>query len=358
MKGDDLEALADRIAEGEAVDWDDLIAHSPRTDRTLLAQLRTLAEIVHVHRSADDASDGVVEPSLPPKPSIGQWGHLELLERLGSGAYGEVYRAWDPRLEREVALKLLWTRAGRQTRRVIHEARRLAKIRHPNVPIVHGARIVDDRVGLWSELIEGRTLDELVTWLGPLSAEEAAQICCAVCSALTAAHSAGLLHLDIKAQNVIRARGGRIVLLDFGAGGELWSVAASPAVAGTPAYLPPEILAGEAPTVRSDIYSLGVLLYFLVTGAFPIPGNSLGEIREAHRRSERIQLRDLRPDLTSGFTRIVERALSPRPDARFATAAECQRALEQYSSVRDAPGAERSRESRRRSGLLGWFRRL
>jgi serine/threonine-protein kinase len=358
VKGEDLEALADRIAEGEAVDWDHLIAQSPLADRTLLAQLRTLSEIVHVHRTAEEPSLGVVEPSQPPRPSIGQWGHMQLLERLGSGAYGEVYRAWDPRLEREVALKLLWTHAGRQTRRVIHEARRLAKIRHPNVPIVHGARVVDDRVGLWSELIEGRTLDELVTWLGPLSADEAAHICSAVCSALTAAHSAGLLHLDIKAQNVIRARGGRIVLLDFGAGGELWNVAARPAVAGTPAYLAPEIFIGEAPSVRSDIYSLGVLTYFLVTGTFPMPGNSLEEIREAHRRSDRIQLRDLRPDLTSGFSHIVERALSPRPDARFATAAEFQRALERYSSIRDASAAERSRESRRRSGLLGWFRRL
>ena len=340
MKPDELEVIADRISDDQAIDWDRILTDSAPSERPLLAQLQTLASIAHLHRSTppiEDQAHRTSDEPRPPRASIGRWGHLELLEPLGHGTYGEVYRAWDPRLDRQVALKVLRAHPGAVDRRVIHEARLLAKIHHPNVPTIYGGRMVDGRVGLWSELIEGHTLNALVEYLGPLGAEEAAHVGIAVCGALSAAHAHGLLHRDIKAQNVMRARGGRIVLMDFGAGGEV-----APAdgergrsFAGTPVYLAPEVLANRRTSIRSDIYGLGVLLYYLVTGHFPIEGDSLPAVRDAHACQRRIALQVLRPDLPKSFVRVVECACALDPDARFATAAELQGALEEASGFRD-----------------------
>ena len=144
-----------------------------------------------------------------------------MLERVGEGAFGEVYRAWDTRLDREVALKLLrrqdWSHAG-DASAVIDEGRMLAQVRHPNVVTVHGADRIAGRVGLWMEFIHGRTLEQLLHERGPFGAGEATLIGLDVCRALSAVHRAGLLHRDIKAQNVMREDGGRIVLMDFGTG--------------------------------------------------------------------------------------------------------------------------------------------
>lgn len=338
MKPEELEVIADRISDGKAVDWERLLSESSPQERPLLAQLQTLASIADVHRPSSaqgDASEPMADEPRPPGTSIGRWGHLELLERLGEGTYGEVYRAWDSRLDREVALKILGAQPRPAERRVIHEARLLAKVRHPNVPIIYGGRIVDGRVGLWTELIEGHTLNTLMDFLGPFDAEEATHIGVAVCGALSAAHARGLLHRDVKAQNVMRARGGRIVLMDFGAGGEL----APPepgrgrSIAGTPVYLAPEVLTDRRTSVRTDIYGLGVLLYYLVTGRFPVEGDSLPAVRDAHACQRRTALQELRPDLPKPFVRVVERACAPDPAGRFATAAELQRALEHFLTI-------------------------
>ena len=128
-------------------------------------------------------------------------------------------------------------------------------------------------------------------------------------------HRAGLIHRDIKARNVMREEGGRIVLMDFGAGRDLQSREARPlSVAGTPMYMAPELLAGQPATPSSDLYSLGVLLYHLVTGEFPVEAQTMGELRAAHVAGRRRHLRDVRPDLPLAFIQAVERA--PRPRCR------------------------------------------
>src|SRR5205085_8903612 len=119
-----------------------------------------------------------------------------------------------------------------------------------------------------------------------------------LCGAVAAVHRAGLLHRDIKAQNVMRAVGGRIVLMDFGGGGMLDDRRSFDGhLAGTPLYLAPEILAGETASVAGDVYGLGVLLYHLVTLKYPVQGNDLEEIGAAHRKGDLVPLSDLRPDL-------------------------------------------------------------
>jgi eukaryotic-like serine/threonine-protein kinase len=250
------------------------------------------------------------------------WGHLQVLEQIGRGGFGRVFRAWDPTLAREVALKLVRVPDEQRVNALdlLHEGRLLARIRHPNVVTVYGAQRVDHEVGLWMELVRGRSLVTLVQKDGPLSADEATVIGITLCRAVAAVHAAGLLHRDIKAHNVMREAGGRIVLMDFGAGRDVRHVAATGGAQGTPLYMAPEIVAGGAASPASDLYSLGVLLYFLVTASYPVVGRTLPEIAVAHGLGHRRLLADLRPDLPERFIRVVERAVSIDPAARFTSA--------------------------------------
>jgi TolB-like protein/Tfp pilus assembly protein PilF len=223
-------------------------------------------------------------------------------------------------------------------RRVLEEGRLLARVRHPNVIAVYGADVRDGRVGLWMEFVEGETLEGRLHREGPLSAREALLVGIELCGALAAVHQAGVVHRDVKAQNVMREAGGRLVLMDFGAGEESTPRGgAFPSFAGTPLYLAPEMFFGEAATPQSDIYSVGVLLHHLVTGGYPMAAQSLEELRAAHRAGRRTLLRDARPDLPGAFVDAVERALTPSPNARFLTVGEMAGALE--DALRPAPSS-------------------
>ena len=174
------------------------------------------------------------------------------------------------------------------------EARRLARVRHSRVVTVLGVEQVDGQVGIWMELLKGQTLDALVRANGPLNAHEAALIGADVCSALAAVHRAGLLHRDVKAHNVVREHGGRIVLMDLGAGREIDQTSSE--LTGTPLYLAPELLDGGAATIASDLYGVGALLFFLTTETLPVMAGTVGELKQAHRQGRRRALRDVRPE--------------------------------------------------------------
>jgi len=293
--------LAAAVSDGSDIDWDRAEASAAdEGERAVVMQLRRLAALKQAAK----------EQALT-------WGPLDIREEVGSGSFGTVYRAWDSRLEREVALKLLNGDASgsEAATTFLNEGRLLAKLRHPNVVTVHGADRHDGVVGIWMEFVSGRTLKELIQEHGPFGSYEAALIGRDLCRALTAVHQQGYLHRDIKAQNVMREAGGRIVLMDFGTGAALASDGVH-ALAGTPAYLAPELLGGEPASVLSDIYSLGVLLYHLVTDRFPVNARSLDEFRQRHAASERTLLRDARPDLNDGFVRAVDAALATRPEDR------------------------------------------
>src|SRR5262245_54408272 len=174
-------------------------------------------------------------------PAIGSWADLSLVERLGGGSFGDVYRAWDRHLEREVALKLLRLAEvsdDPQSSRIVREGRLLARVRHPNVISVHSVEIHEGRVGLCMELIRGRTLEDVLQKRGRFSAREAALVGIDLCRALAAIHGSGLIHRDVKAQNVMREDGGRTVLMDLGTSRETQATQhALPDLAGTPLYL-------------------------------------------------------------------------------------------------------------------------
>jgi serine/threonine-protein kinase len=263
---------------------------------------------------------------------------------VSGGTFGDVYLARDTALDRDVALKLLRQRARAESlaSQFLAEGRLLARVAHPNVITVYGAESVDGRVGLWMEFIRGLTLEDVLRQHGAFSAREATFIGLDLCRALAAVHATGLVHRDVKAANVMREQGSRIVLMDFGAGGDLETSGDGEQMAGTPLYLAPEIFAGRAATVRSDLYSLGVLLYRLTTGAYPVAGATLADLAAAHRAGRFVRLRDARPNLPDGFVHVVERALSPSPEQRFESAGAMEQALAGWLggiAAADAPTA-------------------
>jgi serine/threonine-protein kinase len=198
--------------------------------------------------------------------------------------------------------------------------------------VVHGAERIDGRAGIWTEYIRGETLAAEIARRGPLAGDEAARIGADVCAALAAVHAAGLLHRDVKAQNILRDAAGRIVLGDFGTGIELAEDAgvSDPQIAGTPLYLAPEIIDGTPATIASDLYAVGVLVYFLVTGGYPVRGRTLAEIKRAHGARERTPVGDARPDLPQGLIEVIDRLLDPEPAHRYETAAAVEAALRRW----------------------------
>ena len=321
-----IRQLAAAVADGLPVDWRQAETTSDdESERAVVQQLRLLASLADVHRTgeatvADDGWSG--SGSMPHEGDTEptQWGPLEIRELVGSGGYGTVYRAWDPQLHREVALKLLNDDRASDPifqQSVIAEGRRLARVRHQNVIAVYGADSNSGRVGFWMEFLEGQTLKQWLDSQGALNSREATLIGIELCRALAAVHAAGLVHRDVKAQNVMREAGGRTVLMDFGTGSETGQRAR---LAGTPLYMAPELFTGSIPSHSSDIYSLGVLLFYLVSNEFPVAGATLDVIKRAHAAGTRRTVRDVRPDLPSAFVRVVDRALSPDPAARPATA--------------------------------------
>jgi hypothetical protein len=340
---DPLSKLSASIADGEAIDWDEVRALAGDEDiRHLLEHLRIVAGVAEVHRSQvaetiDASLAPVRDPALTATAAAEpqRWGHLLLIRKIGEGAFGEVFEALDTWLDHPRALKLLKPEVANRASapQILHEARKLVRVRHPNVVMVHGADSHDGRVGFWMDLIEGQTLEQRVRE-GRLSAGEAIYVGQELCRALAAVHHANLLHRDIKAQNVMRASdGGRIILMDFGAG-EFRDVPTAGRPQGTPLYLAPELTTGGSATVQSDIYALGVLLYYLVTGRFPVEGKSLTDLVLAHAQRSRRHLRDARPDLPDSFVTVVERAIDPDPARRFQSAGDFHAALEEPDVIR------------------------
>jgi eukaryotic-like serine/threonine-protein kinase len=320
MSGNNDEPLlsaASQITSGVPVDWNKVQNQVTTPDEAAVAaELRSLERFAQVNETT---------------PAT--WGRFQIISEIGRGTFGTVYCAVDPTLRLEVALKVIRSRIPGipiDQEKALDEARRLVKVKHPNVVRAYGAELIDNEVGLSMEFVKGQTLDEIVRRQATFSANEAAVIGIDLCRALAAVHRADILHGDIKAHNVMREQGGRTVLMDFGTGRQLNREPARSGndFAGTPLYIAPEVFAGRPRTPASEIYSLGVLLYFLVTGSYPVEGDSRTIIERLHDRSARRQsLRDVRPDLPDSFIRVVEQATAENPDQRYRTAGELEAAL-------------------------------
>jgi hypothetical protein len=340
-----LLSAAESIADGTEVLWAKLLDDAGM-DAGVAQALQAIGKIAAFHRSVSSTETKPIEGAAAPG-SIETWGHLTLLGKIDEGAFGSVYRARDPNLQIDVALKLVTNREGHEidVARALKEARLLARVRHPNVVQVYGADIVDGRVGIWMELIHGRTLASLISANGPLGAREAALVGVDLCQALAAVHAANLIHGDVKTRNVMREAGGRIVLMDFGTSKDLGiqpSQASGVDLAGTPLYLAPEVFRGETRSRVTDIYSLGVLLFHLVSTFYPVNGSTQADVEDAHKRGARVRLRDVRPDLPPRFIEAIEQAIAPVPADRFQSVAAFESALLR-SLERPEPRVQRAR---------------
>lgn len=350
--------VAQDVTDGESVDWDGAMKAHPDLENSLRG-LQMMESIAEVHRtpptgplpaevaSPSDLSSEETRPT-PPDSEVTteslphRWGPLTILERLGRGGFGEVYRAHDPSLQRDVALKLMSPeRCGsrQEEDRFIREARRLARVKHDNVVVVHGADRHDGRVGIWMDLIEGDTLETCLRRQGQWRAEQAALDGIDLCRALAAVHHKGLVHRDVKTGNVMRRKeDGRLILMDFGACAEIRTLrdaAGRQPISGTPLFMGPEVYRGEEPGVAADIYALGVVLYRLVSGRFPVEGRTKEEVQEKHLRGESTPLEEVRDDLPEAFVDVVQQAIDPDPKKRFRSVGEMRMALRRIIEPRE-----------------------
>jgi eukaryotic-like serine/threonine-protein kinase len=316
------------IADGSPRPWE--AGDDGRWSARELGSLQLLADVSQAFRShSGTARAAGVEPAF-------RWGGLDVFEEIGRGSYGVVYRAFDPWLAREVALKL-YERDAAGSGGALDEARRLARLRHRNVLLIHGCAVHDERAGLWSELIRGQTLRSALESEGAFSIEESLRIARDLASALAAIHAQGLVHGDVKPDNVMREQGARIVLMDFGAGGDERLLAGRRLISGTLRYLPPEVLDGAPVSMASDVYALGVLIYQMLAGRPPFADLPLAELRAAKQQPV-AGLLGLRQDLPAALALLVQSMMAPDPAQRPRDADAVLQALAKIAADRPVQG--------------------
>ncbi len=221
---------------------------------------------------------------------IGQsWGDMQVREVIGQGGMGVVYLAYDKVLDRQVALKVLngFALNYMDSESFVNEARMMAQVRHPHIMAVYGAGIHQGIAGYWGELLTGQTVDAYLANRSKLSERELNDLCIQLAEAVRAIHHKGLVHGDIKSNNVLIEAGRGAVLMDFGTSFDVNDTQASWFRPSTPLAMAPEQFLGEQASQASDVFSLGVLLHLLVTGEYPYSGDSFDELKTAVLKGQR-----------------------------------------------------------------------
>jgi serine/threonine-protein kinase len=251
-------------------------------------------------------------------------GRYELEELVGTGGMSSVYRAHDRLLERDVALKILHQShlADEETiERFRREARAVAQLSHPCIVTVIDRGEEDDRQYIVFEYVAGENLKQLIERRGPLPVREALELASQVGRALAFAHSAGLVHRDVKPQNVLLNGDDGVKVTDFGIARSLDvdGVTQTGTVLGTSNYIAPEQASGKPVDAQTDVYSLGVVLFELLTGRVPFEGENFVAVAMRHVTEQPPHVLDLRPDVPARVANAVERALAKDPQDRFVT---------------------------------------
>ena len=258
--------------------------------------------------------------------------HYRVIERLGEGGVGVVYRGWDERLERDVALKFLLPRTHERAdrrERLANEARILSRLDHPAIATVYDIDSDDDRQFLVMEFVRGVTLAERLA-TGPLAEAETVPIALQMAEALTAAHEQGVVHRDFKPANVMVTVRGHVKVLDFGLAAcfdEEPTTASrdrtrTVELVGTVPYMAPEQLFGQAVDARTDVFSFGAVLYEMVTGFAPFSGRVSTAIADAILHQAPVPPRRARPELSAGLEAVILRCLEKRASDRYPSARE------------------------------------
>lgn len=261
-------------------------------------------------------------------------GNCRIERKIGEGGCGAVYRGVDLMLERPVAIKVL--HGGLAARRDVaerfrSEAHTLARLSHPNVATLYSFHREQDTYLMVMEFVEGKTFDELIRQHGYLDQELAIPLFCQALEGIHHAHEAGVIHRDLKGSNVMRSAQGVVKVMDFGIARALWSPGLTRAdhPLGTPEYMPPEQVRAEEIDARADIYSLGVLLFKMLTGRLPFAGDSPYDIMRAQVEQMPPSVRDHVPAVAPAVDEVILRALAKSREERFESAGALRCALEE-----------------------------
>ncbi len=257
-------------------------------------------------------------------------GRYRIIALLGRGGMGEVYRADDLTLGQQVALKFLppaVTKNAAAVERFRNEVRIARRVSHPNVCRVYDLGEVEGHVFLSMEYVDGEDLGSLVRRIGKLPTDKALEVARRLCAGLAAAHEKGVLHRDLKPANVMLDGRGQVMLTDFGLAGIADQIEGAEVRNGTPAYMAPEQLAGKEVTAKSDIYSLGLVLYEILTGKRPFEADTLDELQRIRSNTSLRNPSTLVKDLDPRVERVILRCLDPDPQKRPASALSVAAAL-------------------------------
>lgn len=267
----------------------------------------------------------------------------QLLEQIGMGGMANVFRARDLMLERYVAIKVLrqdYSRIPTFEERFRQEARAAANLSHPNIVTVHDFGMDDGQLYIVMENVPGKDLKTLIRQRGRFLEAEAIPLMVQACAGVGYAHRAGLVHCDIKPHNLLVTPDQRLKVTDFGIARALATIhpeERTEVVWGSPQYFSPEQARGEAPSPASDVYSLGVVLYEMLSGSLPFVANTAEELARLHIEQEPVPLSEYLPDISPTLEQIVMKVLAKEPSARYRTADQFGRVLMSFGLERDLP---------------------
>jgi serine/threonine-protein kinase len=266
----------------------------------------------------------------------------QLLERLGMGGMSDVFRARDLMLERSVAIKILHETYSDDKAfqdRFRQEARAAANLSHPNIVTVHDFGFDHGQLFIVMEHIPGKDLKTILRQRGRFTVEEGIPLIVQACAGIGYAHRAGLVHCDVKPHNMIVTPDNRLKVTDFGIARALSTIMPderADIVWGSPQYFSPEQAVGEAPSPSSDVYSLGIVLYEMLTGALPFTAPTSDELARLHLEQSPIPPSEYVPDIPPSLEEIILKVLSKEPAARYRTADQLGRVLLRFGTQRDA----------------------
>ena len=264
--------------------------------------------------------------SLMTEEPIVLGSRYQLQERLGSGGMAMVYRAQDLMLERTVAVKILrrdFSHSQEFRERFRQEAKAAANLSHPNIVTIHDFGIDSNQLFIVMEYVPGTDIKSILKQRGKFPISQATELMIQACAGIGYAHRAGLVHCDIKPQNLLVTPDNRLKVLDFGIARALATISPdeqSDVVWGSPLYFSPEQAAGSAPSPASDVYSLGVVFFEMLTGQAPFTGKTSEELVRQHRDSLPPSPRKFTPAIPTALEHIILKVLSKEPSARYRTA--------------------------------------
>ena len=265
-----------------------------------------------------------------------------LLEQLGKGGMAIVYRARDTMLERSVAVKVLredYSKDPAFLERFRQEAKAAANMSHPNIVTVHDFGLDNGLLFIVMEYIPGTDLKALIKQRGRFTPEEALPLLVQACAGIGYAHRAGLVHCDIKPQNMLVTPDLRLKVTDFGIARMLSTIQPkeqNDVIWGSPQYFSPEQATGSAPSPASDVYSLGVIMYEMLTGSLPFRADNAAELARLHIEEEPVPVAELLPNIPPALEQILDKVLAKEPARRYRTADQLGRVLLNFGNVRNS----------------------